>query len=173
MQYANAIHIERGSRQEQIKSQTMNGDSIAVEPAKTVNPSAGALDPEMKLNAEDIMMLRSDSTPSVNTSSGQSTRLGRVFQPKHEKSSKNRGNSPRGDVEMSIRYADGTRKLVVQVLRARQLLPWGKDGHCNPYATVKLIVIESNKELPKNVKTGVVKGTLNPVFDNQYVTNHH
>ncbi|VDM59539.1 unnamed protein product [Angiostrongylus costaricensis] len=163
MQYANASHIERGGWQEEVKAKTMNGDSIAVEPAKTVNPSAGVLDPEIKLNAEEITMLRSDSTSSVNTSSGRSTRLGRMFQPKHEKSSKIRGNSPRGDVEMSIRYADATRKLVVQVLRARQLLPWGKAGHCNPYAVVKLIVIETNKELQKR-KTGVVKDSLSPVL---------
>uniref|UniRef100_A0A158P928 C2 domain-containing protein n=1 Tax=Angiostrongylus cantonensis TaxID=6313 RepID=A0A158P928_ANGCA len=166
MQYANASHIERGGRQEEVKAKTVNGDSIAVEPAKTVNPSAGVLDPEIKLNAQEITMLRSDSNSSVNTSSGRSTRLARMFQPKHEKSSKIRGNLPRGDVEMSIRYADDTRKLVVQVLRARQLLPWGKAGYCNPYAVVKLIVIETNKELQKR-KTGVVKGSLSPVFDNQ------
>nr|CAR63710.1 putative C2 domain containing protein [Angiostrongylus cantonensis] len=112
-------------------------------------------------------MLRSDSNSSVNTSSGRSTRLARMFQPKHEKSSKIRGNLPRGDVEMSIRYADDTRKLVVQVLRARQLLPWGKAGYCNPYAVVKLIVVETNKELQKR-KTGVVKGSLSPVFDNHF-----
>ncbi|KJH46600.1 C2 domain protein [Dictyocaulus viviparus] len=145
-----------------------NGDSTAVEPAKTVNQSAGLLDPMTKLNVEDITILRSESNTSMNTTSGRSSRLGRVFQIKHEKSMKNRVNQPRGDVEMSIRYADAIRKLVVQVLRARHLLPWEKDGYCNPYATVKLIAIDNNKEVQKR-KTGVVKGSLNPIFDNQYV----
>lgn len=48
-----AQHIERASRKEK-KSEMNGGDSVAVEPAKTVNRSPGALDPEMKLNAEDI-----------------------------------------------------------------------------------------------------------------------
>ncbi|PIO60172.1 C2 domain protein [Teladorsagia circumcincta] len=179
MEYANASHIERADRshekekdnrnyeKEMGKSGKMNGDSVAVEAAKTVNPSPGILDPEIKLNVEDITMLRSDSVNSINTSSGRSSRLGRVFHTRHAKSSKNRGNQPRGEVEMSIRYADAIRKLVVQVLGARNLLPWEKEGQCNPYATVKLISVEHNKELAKR-KTGVVKNSLNPVFDNHF-----
>ncbi|KAK6025635.1 C2 domain protein [Ostertagia ostertagi] len=171
MEYANASHIERANRNQDNevkgKSEKMNGDSVAVEPAKTVNPSAGKLDPEMKLNVEDISMLRSDSVNSINTSSGRSSRLGRVFHARHAKSSKNRGNQPRGEVEMSIRYADAIRKLVVQVLGARNLLPWEKEGQCNPYASVKVISVEHNKEVAKR-KTGVVKNSLNPVFDNHF-----
>ncbi|RCN42733.1 C2 domain protein [Ancylostoma caninum] len=180
--------------------QAMNGDSVAVEPAKTVNPSPGLMDPETKLNAEEITILRSESVNSINTSSGRSSRLGRVFTAKHEKH-KSRGNQPRGEVEMSIRYADATRKLVVQVLRAKQLLPWDKNGDCDPYANVgsyllifrsprftfpficayssdygiqkanrccfkvKLISIENSKDVQKR-KTAVVKGTVNPSFDN-------
>ncbi|KHJ83682.1 hypothetical protein OESDEN_16617 [Oesophagostomum dentatum] len=147
MEYANAVHIERASKpppppQETPKKKAMNGDSMAVEPSKTVNPSPGLLDPENKLNAEEISMLRSESINSINNSSGRSSRLGRVFTAKHEKSSKSRrallhkGNLPRGEVEMSIRYAEPTKKLVVQVLRAKQLLAWDKNGQCNPYATV-------------------------------------
>lgn len=68
---------------------------------------------------------------------------------------------------MSIRYAEATRKLVIQVLRARQLLPWEKEGQCNPYATVKLLSVDSNKEIYKR-KTGVVKGSVDPVFDNHF-----
>ncbi|KAK6741216.1 hypothetical protein RB195_009214 [Necator americanus] len=169
MEYANAVHIERAPRTDGTpKKREMNGgDSVAVEPAKTVNPSPGLLDPETKLNAEEITMLRSESATSINTSSGRSSRLGRVFQTKHEKSSKTRGNQPRGELEMSIRYADATRKLVIQVLRAKQLLPWDKAGDCDPYATVKLISIENSKDVQKR-KTAVVKGSTNPSFDNHF-----
>ncbi|VDN32552.1 unnamed protein product, partial [Cylicostephanus goldi] len=72
-----------------------NGDSVAVEPAKTVNPSPGFLEPEMKMNADDVNMLRSESVNSVNSPSGRSSRLGRVFAARHEKDTKNRGNQPR------------------------------------------------------------------------------
>ncbi|ETN69472.1 C2 domain protein [Necator americanus] len=145
MEYANAVHIERAPRTDGTpKKREMNGgDSVAVEPAKTVNPSPGLLDPETKLNAEEITMLRSESATSINTSSGRSSRLGRVFQTKHEKSSKTRGNQPRGELEMSIRYADATRKLV------------------------KLISIENSKDVQKR-KTAVVKGSTNPSFDNHF-----
>ncbi|KIH51746.1 C2 domain protein [Ancylostoma duodenale] len=167
MEYANAVHIERAPRTDVTPSkQAMNGDSVAVEPAKTVNPSPGLMDPETKLNAEEITILRSESVNSINTSSGRSSRLGRVFTAKHEKQ-KSRGNQPRGEVEMSIRYADATRKLVVQVLRAKQLLPWDKNGDCDPYANVKLISIENSKDVQKR-KTAVVKGTVNPSFDNHF-----
>ncbi|EPB72803.1 C2 domain protein [Ancylostoma ceylanicum] len=167
MEYANAVHIERAPRTDVTPSkQAMNGDSMAVEPAKTVNPSPGLLDPETKLNAEEITILRSESINSINTSSGRSSRLGRVFTAKHEKH-KSRGNQPRGEVEMSIRYADATRKLVVQVLRAKQLLPWDKAGDCDPYANVKLISLENSKDVQKR-KTAVVKGTVNPSFDNHF-----
>ncbi|KHJ79719.1 C2 domain protein [Oesophagostomum dentatum] len=181
MEYANAVHIERASKpppppQETPKKKAMNGDSMAVEPSKTVNPSPGLLDPENKLNAEEISMLRSESINSINNSSGRSSRLGRVFTAKHEKSSKSRrallhkGNLPRGEVEMSIRYAEPTKKLVVQVLRAKQLLAWDKNGQCNPYATVKLISLENSKDVQKR-KTGVVKGSVNPCFDNHFEFN--
>ncbi|VDM80597.1 unnamed protein product [Strongylus vulgaris] len=119
-----------------------------------------------------FQMLRSESTNSINTAAGRSSRLGRVFTARHEKTAKSRqalqrGNQPRGELEMSIRYADATRKLVVQVLRARQLLPWDKNGQCNPYATVKLISIENSRDVQKR-KTGVVKGSVNPSFDNHF-----
>ncbi|WKY00199.1 hypothetical protein Q1695_014784 [Nippostrongylus brasiliensis] len=165
-EYANARHIERASRKE--KNGKMNGgDAVAVEPSKTVNRSPGPLEPETKMNVEEITMLRSESINSINTSSGRSSRLGRVLRAKHEKSSKNRGNQPRGEMEISIRYAEATRKLVVQVLRARQLLPWDKGGDCDPYASVKLFSLDNNKEVYKR-KTAVVKGTINPVFDNHF-----
>ncbi|KAK6055204.1 C2 domain protein [Cooperia oncophora] len=163
-----AVHIERASREtENTNTKKMNGDSVPVEPAKTVNPSPGKLEPEIKMNVEDISMLRSDSVNSINTTSGRSSRLGRVFHAKHAKSVKHRGNQPRGEVEMSIRYSDALRKLVVQVLGAQNLLPWEKDGQCNPYATAKVISIENNKEVSKR-KTAVVKNTLNPRFDNHF-----
>ncbi|KAK5964928.1 Extended synaptotagmin-2 [Trichostrongylus colubriformis] len=167
MEYANASHIERASRRIKEKNEKMNGDSVPVEPAKTVNQSPGVLEPEMELNVEDITMLRSESVNSITASAGRSSRLGRVFHTRHAKSSKNRGNLPRGEVEMSIRYAEALRKLVVQVLGARDLLPWEKDGECNPYATVKVVSVENNKEISKR-KTGVVKNSLNPSFDNHF-----
>ncbi|VDO71344.1 unnamed protein product [Haemonchus placei] len=68
---------------------------------------------------------------------------------------------------MSIRHSEALQKLVVQVLAARNLLPWGKDDLCDPYATVKLISVENNKVFSKR-KTGVVKNSLNPLFDNHF-----
>ncbi|CAJ0599487.1 unnamed protein product [Cylicocyclus nassatus] len=172
MEYANANYIERAEKPEPLpetpnNKKQANGDSMAVEPAKTVNPSPGFLDPEVKMNAEDVNMLRSESVNSISTPSGRSSRLGRVFTARHEKDTKNRGNQPRGELEMSVRYAEATRKLVVQVLRAKQLLPWTKSGQCNPYATVKLINIENSRDVQKR-KTGVVKGSVNPSFDNHF-----
>ncbi|XGW16263.1 hypothetical protein V3C99_001599 [Haemonchus contortus] len=167
MEYANVSHIERASRRENGKGEKMNGDSVAVEPAKTVNPSPGIFEPENKLNVEDIEILRSESVNSMNTSSGRSSRLGRVFHARHPKSTRNRGNQPRGELQMSIRHSEALQKLVVQVLAARNLLPWGKDDLCDPYATVKLISVENNKVFSKR-KTGVVKNSLNPLFDNHF-----
>ena len=89
-----------------------------------------------------------------------------MFKPRHERDSRSRADIPRGDVEMAIRYADGTRKLVVLILRAKDLLPYDKKGACSPYAVVKLFDAHTGKEMTKR-KTAVVKNSLNPVYDNQ------
>ncbi|VDP53980.1 unnamed protein product [Heligmosomoides polygyrus] len=78
--------------------------------------------------------------------SGRSSRLGRVLRAKHEKSSKNRS---------VLLLINGSCYALVSSFRGRK-----KDS-------VKLLSVDSNKEIYKR-KTGVVKGSVDPVFDNHF-----
>ncbi|CAD6188572.1 unnamed protein product [Caenorhabditis auriculariae] len=163
-EYGNAFHIERAERK--AENLITNGDVAAVEPAKTVNLDAGIFEPELKNTAPTTSLMRSGSLNSVG--SGKSSRLARLFQSKHTKrKSESELGEMRGELEMGIRYAEGTKRLVVLILRARNLLAYDKKGFCNPYITVKLMTLDGNKEVFKR-KTGTARNTTNPSYDNHF-----
>lgn len=155
-EYGNAQHIERGTKSHS------NGDVIAVEPAKTVDPDAGPLDVEVKLNSNHLHLERNDSSSSIAETRSNS-RLGRIFRHKHElKKDEIRANDERGEVEMAVKHE--SNKLIVKLIQARNLKTMDKMGSCNPYCSIKLIALDSGKESKR--KTPTLANTRNPLFDN-------
>ncbi|MFH4975035.1 hypothetical protein AB6A40_001744 [Gnathostoma spinigerum] len=174
--YANAVHIERA---EKVPNESSNlevnamSDSMAVEPGKTVS-SGGTLTPEIKLNVKNINMLRRGS--GVSTASSQSRKSNfrlaeKLFGSKHCKL-KNAGSQPSGLLQLSIRYAQPTRKLILVIVKAKGLRAIDKAGTADPYVIAKLISKDGSQSAQKR-KTSVIKQSLDPVFNNHFEFDVH
>ncbi|CAJ0931463.1 unnamed protein product, partial [Mesorhabditis belari] len=163
--YATGSHIERADRK------LANGDASAVEPAKTVNPKAGPLEVEVKMDSTQFHLNHSGSINSMASTKSPghtSSRVGRLFKSRHELDKTLPSDAPRGALEISIRYADAVGKLILEVTRARNLLPVDKQNKtADPYVVCKLISIDSKRVIEKR-KTGISHNTIDPVFDNHF-----
>ncbi|CAA9991437.1 C2 domain-containing protein [Caenorhabditis elegans] len=158
-EYGNAFHIERANGK-------VNGDVVAVEPAKTVNQDAADDEVEIKLNVDNYQMLRSDSQGSLNSHGRSNSRLGRLFRSKHEmKKRETRADENRGEIEIQIDFDDLVNQLKIALIRCRDLMTFDKKDQCNPYVSVKLVALDGNKEVFKK-KTPTAKNTRHPHFDN-------
>lgn len=154
-----AFHIERANGK-------VNGDVVAVEPAKTVNQDAADDEVEIKLNVDNYQMLRSDSQGSLNSHGRSNSRLGRLFRSKHEmKKRETRADENRGEIEIQIDFDDLVNQLKIALIRCRDLMTFDKKDQCNPYVSVKLVALDGNKEVFKK-KTPTAKNTRHPHFDN-------
>uniref|UniRef100_A0A667GCY6 Extended synaptotagmin 2 n=1 Tax=Lynx canadensis TaxID=61383 RepID=A0A667GCY6_LYNCA len=74
------------------------------------------------------------------------------------------GQSPLGQIQLTIRHSSQRNKLVVVVHSCRNLIAFSEDGS-DPYVRMYLL---PDKRRSGRRKTHVSKKTLNPVFDQRY-----
>uniref|UniRef100_A0A8C6AET5 Extended synaptotagmin 2 n=1 Tax=Marmota marmota marmota TaxID=9994 RepID=A0A8C6AET5_MARMA len=74
------------------------------------------------------------------------------------------GQSPLGQVQLTIRHSSQRNKLIVVVHSCRNLIAFSEDGS-DPYVRLYLL---PDKRRSGRRKTHVSKKTLNPVFDQRY-----
>jgi hypothetical protein len=171
--YGNVSHIERANPSAQNSEDEL---AAAVEPGKTVERNGGDLSPEIKLNTNNYPSLN-QSSPSLGGSSStsvfrqQHNFLNRMRGTKHSK--KRRHEATAGQIQLGIRYDDVRFKLLVDVVCAKELISVEKNGEADPYVSVKLVPVNGNANKAKKGKTAVVKGSLNPYFDNQLEFDVH
>lgn len=170
--YGNAAHIERAEKPKNMANGNGKETALGVEPGKGVPTSntMNSLSPETKLNAGDIKLLRKSSSESVSSNqSALRQRRGfgdKLFSSKHSMN-KNNNVGSLGRLQMGIRYAQQTGKLVVIVNRASDLRPIDKNGSADPYVSVKLTPLDGSQAAQKK-RTGIVTNSLEPQFDNHF-----
>uniref|UniRef100_A0A8D1D9A5 Extended synaptotagmin 2 n=1 Tax=Sus scrofa TaxID=9823 RepID=A0A8D1D9A5_PIG len=77
------------------------------------------------------------------------------------------GQSPLGQIQLTIRHSSQRNKLVVVVHSCRNLIAFSEDGS-DPYVRLYLL---PDKRRSGRRKTHVSKKTLNPVFDQRYASS--
>nr|CAD2202992.1 unnamed protein product [Meloidogyne enterolobii] len=103
---------------------------------------------------------------------------------KHSKI-KNRRESSIGlsKINLELNYDNEQFKLVVNIVEATGLLPISKDGHADPYITLRLIPIEGQRGLASagsvspgkggRKQTKIVENCLNPIFNEIFEFGFH
>ncbi|KAK2494144.1 hypothetical protein MC885_021778 [Smutsia gigantea] len=79
------------------------------------------------------------------------------------------GQSPLGQIQLTVRHSSQRNKLVVVVHSCRNLIAFSEDGS-DPYVRMYLL---PDKRRSGRRKTHVSKKTLNPVFDQRSETDRH
>lgn len=77
---------------------------------------------------------------------------------------------PAGKINIGLRYDQERFKLIVSVNSATDLVPVEKEGHADPYVTLRLLPVTPGQSatLTKRRKhTQIIQNALNPVFDEQ------
>uniref|UniRef100_A0A914NJ09 C2 domain-containing protein n=1 Tax=Meloidogyne incognita TaxID=6306 RepID=A0A914NJ09_MELIC len=110
--------------------------------------------------------------------------LGKMIGQKHSKI-KNRRESSIGlsKINLKLNYDNEQFKLVVNIVEATGLLPISKDGHADPYITLRLIPIEGQRGLASagsispgkggRKQTKIVENCLNPIFNEIFEFGFH
>ncbi|KAL7071319.1 hypothetical protein ACQ4LE_009484 [Meloidogyne hapla] len=111
--------------------------------------------------------------------------LGKMIGQKYSKI-KNRRDSTigLGKINLELNYDNEQFKLVVNVIAVTGLLPISKDGHADPYVTLRLIPIEGQRGLVTNSggispgkggrkQSKIVENSLNPIFNETFEFGFH
>ncbi|KAL3078792.1 hypothetical protein niasHS_014574 [Heterodera schachtii] len=172
--------------------------AAATEPAKMVanghNSSATMnnddLSPDLDVHgnklASSVGRTQSDSSKSslrTANSSLLSSRaegiLGKLIGGKHTKKKKRKSLlSSAGRIQIGLKY-DGDRfKLIVSVIAAKDLSPVEKEGHADPYVTLRLMPSANGHPATTKVQKGrkhteVVPNSLDPQFNQNFEFDIH
>uniref|UniRef100_A0A0M3HRP9 Extended synaptotagmin-2 n=1 Tax=Ascaris lumbricoides TaxID=6252 RepID=A0A0M3HRP9_ASCLU len=175
--YANAVHIERAERPTTLDmpngAAAVKHNNLAKDSTKAIHASGDAQNAQLKLAPREVELLRKNSSDSISSSQSFRRRgfSDKLFSSKHKRRRSHDVGS-RGQLQMGLRYAQQTNKLVVIVHRAKNLRPLDKSGSADPYVCVKLICLDGSQS-PQKRRTGVVEKCLHPQYDNHFEFDVH